>query len=362
MSTNSRLSVLTVTPQAKRLSLGIGRFTRLLPFNAFVWILLTLYLLPIGFMVVTAMMPTDQLSANNAPLYPAVIKTYTYQGHDYQLYTVPTDQGLQQQWALIKAGRKTSQFVDPQHPEAGLITWTGNWHQLKGVYEFHPTWDNFTILFRALPFLEMAKNTFLITLTGEIGVLISSILVAYGFSRFLLPGGNLLFYVLIATLLIPDKITFIPSYFFFINVLHWKNTLYPILVPLFFGNAIYIFLLRQNFKSIPVDLEEAAMLDGAGPLRRLFYVILPQSIPVILTIFLLHFFYAWNETRLASLYLSTNSALMPVSFGTQIYQSLIRIDNVIQAGTVVVLVIPALVLFMSQRFFMQGLVITGTER
>lgn len=361
MSANSLLSVSTVTPQTRRTPLRRERLTRLLPFNVFVWILLTLYLLPIGFMVVTAMMPTDQLSANNAPLYPALMKTYVYAGRELQLYNVPTDQG-RQQWALVKPGRKTSQFVDPQHPEIGVITWTGNWRQLAGVYEFHPTWDNFTILFRALPFPEMAKNTFLITMTGEIGVLISSILVAYGFSRFSLPGGNLLFYILIATLLIPDKITFIPSYFFFVNVLKWKDTLYPILVPLFFGNAIYIFLLRQNFKSIPVDLEEAAMLDGAGPLRRLVSIILPQSVPVILTIFLLHFFYAWNETRLASLYLSTNSALMPVSFGTQIYQSLIRIDNVIQAGTVVVLVIPTLILFMSQRFFMQGLVITGTER
>ena len=104
------------------------------------------------------------------------------------------------------------------------------------------------------------------------------------------------------------------------------------------------------------------MLDGAGPLRRLWFVILPQSGPVILTVFLLHFFYAWNETRVASLYLSTNSALMPVSFGIQTYQSLIRIDNVIQAATVVALVVPVIILFASQRFFMQGLVITGTER
>src|SRR6185436_2779237 len=102
--------------------------------------------------------------------------------------------------------------------------------------------------------------------------------------------------------------------------------------------------------------------DGAGPLRRLISVILPQSGPVIITIFLLQFFYAWNETRIASLYLSTNSALMPVSFGVQTYQSLIRIDNVIQAATVVVLVVPVIILFLSQRFFMQGLVITGTER
>jgi len=361
MRENSLAFIPTSAPQLSRIASGIKRVVRRLPFNAGVWILLTLYLMPVGFMVVTAMMPTDQLGANKAPLYPAVIKSYPYAGKVYQLYNVPTDQGVQQ-WALVNPGLKTSQFIDPQHPDAGLITWAGNWHKLVGVYEFHPIWDNFMTLFHALPFTQMVRNTFLITMVGEIGVLISSILVAYGFARFSLPGGNFLFYVLIATLLIPDKITFIPSYFFYVNVLKWKDTFYPILAPLFFGNAIYIFLLRQNFKSISADLEEAAMLDGAGPIRRLWFIILPQSVPVILTVFLLHFFYAWNETRVASLYLSTNSALMPVSFGIQTYQSLIRIDNVIQAATVVALVVPVVILFLSQRFFMQGLVITGTER
>ena len=88
----------------------------------------------------------------------------------------------------------------------------------------------------------------------------------------------------------------------------------PLLLHLFFGNAVYIFLLRQNFKSLPIDLEEAAMLDGAGPLRRLISVILPQSWPVVITVSLLHFFYTWNETRLASLYLGSTSDLRPVSF------------------------------------------------
>jgi len=167
---------------------------------------------------------------------------------------------------------------------------------------------------------------------------------------------------LIATILIPDKITTIPAYFVYVIFFHWRGTLYPILLPLFFGNAVYIFLLRQNFRSIPVDLEEAAMLDGAGPLRRLFHVILPQSWPVVITVSLLHFFYTWNETRLASIYLGSNPDLMPISFGVQNYQSLIPIQNVIEASTVVMLIVPVAVLFLAQRYFMQGLVITGSEK
>jgi multiple sugar transport system permease protein len=104
------------------------------------------------------------------------------------------------------------------------------------------------------------------------------------------------------------------------------------------------------------------MIDGAGPLRRLFSIVLPQSWPAVVTIALLHFFYTWNETRIASLYLGSNSNFMPVSFGVQVYQSLTPIQNVIEAGSVVVMAIPVLVLILSQRLFMRGMVITGLEK
>jgi multiple sugar transport system permease protein len=335
--------------------------SKVVVFNVFVWLLIGFYLLPVAAMFATAFMSTGQLSDKNAPLYPAQIRQYEYQDKLYQIYHVPTGSGTRQ-WALVEPGQTSSRFIDPQHPENGLIDWQGNRVLLKGVYEFHPVWDNFAVLAKSVPFPNMLRSTLLITLIGELGVLVSSILVAYGFARFRLPGGNLLFYILIATILIPEKITFIPSFFVYVNVLHWKGTLLPILAPLFFGNAVYIFLLRQNFKSIPVDLEEAAMLDGAGPLRRLFLVILPQSWPVVVTVSLLHFFYSWNETRLASLYLNSNSALIPLSFGIQRYQSRVPIENVIQASTLTVLVIPLLVLFIGQRLFMQGVIVTGAEK
>jgi multiple sugar transport system permease protein len=338
----------------------IKRFLNVVPFNLFVWFLLALYLSPVFFMMVTAMMPTSQLGDENAPLYPAKIKQYEYEGREYQIYNVTLD-GETKPMVLVTPGRTMSELLDPAHPENGLIEWQGSWRELIGVYEFHFTWENFTVLFESLPFPMMLRNTLFLTLIGEFGVLVSSILVAYGFARFKIPGGDLLFYILIATILIPDKVTFIPKFFLYVTVLDWRGTVYPVLLHLFFGNAVYIFLLRQNFKSIPVELEEAAMLDGAGPLRRLFMVVLPQSWPVVITVSLLHFFYTWNETRLSSLYLGTDPELMPVSFGVQNYQSLIRIDNVIEASTIIVLIVPVIVLFLAQKYFMQGLVITGAE-
>lgn len=342
-------------------STNIKHFLRIAPFNIFVWALLILYLMPVMSMIFTALMPTEQLEDRSAPLYPARITRYEYQGKEYQVYNVPTENGIQQ-WALIQPGALSSLFIDPQDAKAEIIEWKGDWTSLTGVYEFYPVWKNFTVMATSLPFGIMLRNTFLFAMVGEIAILVSSILVAYGFARFSLPGGNLLFYVMIATILIPDKITFIPTFYAYVAVLKWRGTILPLLLHLFFGNAVYIFLLRQNFKSLPIDLEEAAMLDGAGPLRRLFYVILPQSWPVIITVSLLHFFYIWNETRLASIYLGTNSDLMPISFGVQNYQSLIPIDNIIQASTVVMLIVPVVILFLAQKYFMQGLVITGAEK
>ena len=330
---------------------------RIGPFNLFVWALLGFYLLPVAFMVVTALMSTDQLSDPNAPLYPAKAVSFHYQGTDYRVYSVPTPEGVKE-WALVVKHLKASQFVDPQHPETGLIDWDGNWRALKAVYEFSPTWENFLILAKAVPLDRMLSVTLFMAVLGGFGVLTSSILVAYGFSRFPIPGGNLLFYALIATILIPEKVTYIPTYFFYANFLHWRGTLYPLILPYFFGNAVYIFLLRQNFMSLPIDLEEAAMIDGAGPLRRLFSIVLPQSWPVVVTVSILHFFYIWNETQQASLYLTGSPLLMPISFGVQTYQSRVPIQNVIEAASIVVLIIPIIVLFVSQRLFMQGMVIT----
>lgn len=345
----------------KKFLSSLKNFKNIGPFNIFVWALLAFYLMPLAFMIVTALMSTDQLSDPAAPLYPAKPTSYIYQDKEYRVYEVPTADGVKE-WALVVKHLKASQFIDPQHPEAGLIDWQGNWRALKYVYEFSPTWENFLILPTKVPLNRMLGITLFMALLGGAGVLFTSIVVAYGFSRFPLPGGNLLFYVLIATILIPEQVTYIPTYFFYANTLQWRGTLYPLILPYFFGNAVYIFLLRQNFMSLPIDLEEAAMIDGAGPLRRLFSVVLPQSWPVVVTVSVLHFFYIWNETRLASLYLSANPLLMPISFGVQTYQSRVPIQNVIEAASIIVLIIPVIVLFISQRLFMQSVLITKTDK
>lgn len=329
--------------------------------NVFVFFLLFIYLFPLLYMVATAFMETPQLSDRYAPPYPAQQITFHYQDEEYPVYQVPIGDQIRE-LALVNRGRTTSEFIDPVNPEAGLIVWDGSWRTLPGAYRFHATLDNFNLLFRTIKFEELVLNTMVMAIITEFGVLLSSVIVAYGFARFPLPGGNFLFYVLIATMLIPEKVTLIPTYFVFVRILDWDGTRWPLVLPFFFGNAVFIFLLRQNFRSIPKEMDEAAMLDGAGPLRILFSVMLPQSVSVLMTVGLLHFFYVWNETRQAALYLSTRRDLAPVSFGIQNFQSLAPVQNVLQASALIVMLVPVIVLLVTQRYFMRDMVITGMEK
>jgi multiple sugar transport system permease protein len=344
------------------LTFRLWEFTGTALVNLFLLLILGAYLSPLAYMGVTALKDKAQLMDSKSPLYPATVQKFNYEGKDHRIYSVPQPDGSLKEWALVKPSRTYSEFVDPQNPEAGLIHWDGSWRALELVYQPRVTYQNFIWLWTVANFPRSVINTLIVTAISGIGILLASIAVAYGFSRFRIPGGKWLFFLLIGTILIPDSITLVPTYMVYIKVFNWNGTLFPLIVPHFFGSAIYIFLLRQNFKSIPRDLDEAAMLDGAGPLRILVSIILPQCIPAVATVALLHFFYTWNELRMASLYLGIARHLRTVSFNVQTYQTLNFTPEILQASALLVMIVPAIVLFAFQRFFMQDMVVTGTEK
>lgn len=344
------------------LTFRLWDFTGTALLNLFMFLFIIAYLSPLPFMIIASLTPGDQFLDANAPILPSARVRFNYAGKDLIVYNVPLEDG-DKPLALYKPSRLSSEFVDPENPNAGTITWQGSWRSLKAVYEPKPTLDNFKEFLAITQLPMLFKNTIVVVIISEIGVLFSSIAVAYGFSRFRIPGGKYLFFLLIATIMIPSNITLVPTYFLYSgHMLNWIGTWLPLIVPHFFGSAILIFLLRQNFKSIPRELDEAAMLDGAGPLRILISVILPQSIPVVTTVALLHFFYIWNETRLSSLYLGISPKLQMVSFGVQRSQSFFFTPEVLMVGAMVVMVVPVVVLFIAQRFFMQDMVVTQIEK
>ncbi len=350
------------------LTLRLWDFTGMALLNLFVWLAALVYLSPLTYMFITSVKTSEQLSDPSAPILPARPVMYEYEGRSRYVYYVPTESG-ERQWALVDSDRSGAFFVDPQNPEAGLIRWEGSWRTLRRVYEPHWEFGNFVTLWERIEYPRLLRNTLILVFLGEIGVLASSIAVAYGFSRFPIPGGKYLFLLLIATIMVPDSITLVPTFFIYANLLDWlrsftnTSAIYyiPLLLPHFFGSAIYIFLLRQNFKAIPRDLDEAAMIDGASPLRILISIILPQAVPTVVTVGLLHFFNAWNEMRMASLFLGV-SRERTIGFSAQAFQSYGFTPEFLQASALMLMIIPIIVLFLAQRFFMQDMVVTGIEK
>ena len=362
------------------LTLRLWRFTGAAILNLVIFSLLAAYLSPLAYVFVTSVKTEEQISAGlNAPFYPAINPKYTYQGVDYPVMQVPTTDGVKQ-WAMVKIHRTSLEFIDPQNPDRGLIHWDGSWYGLKKVYVFSITFEAFTNW--TLDNLAQGMlNTLIVVAITELGVLVTSIAVAYGFSRFRIPAGKWLFFLLIATILIPDSITLLPTYMVYLNLLNiWLPhqtflqfpfpvpwSWLPLIAPHFFSSAVFVFLLRQNFLSIPRDLDEAAMLDGAGPIRILTQIILPQSIPVVATVAMLHFFYIWNEFRISSLYQGMGMlGNMENYLDFWLLASRLQFPGkdgpVLQASALLMIVVPVIVLLAFQRFFMQDMTVTGMEK
>jgi multiple sugar transport system permease protein len=141
------------------------------------------------------------------------------------------------------------------------------------------------------------------------------------------------------------------------------GTWLPLIVPHFFANAYNVFLLRQYFMTLPRELDEAAAIDGAGPLRVLLSVILPQSVPAIIAVTVFHIVFAWNDYFGPLIYLSTARDNWPISVALSTFNGIYgQQPQLIQAGAMMALLIPMIVFFLAQRFFVQGIVVTGVDK
>ena len=323
---------------------------------------LFLFLSPYAFMVFTALKTPEQMTQQGAPIWPAAPAAYEYKGKELEVYKVPLPDGNVKNLAMVKKGRQESVFVDPNDPGAGEIVWQGSWRTLERPWSFAPTWSNFTDVWEQIKFGRLMLNTTFLALMTTIGVLFSCTLVAYGFARFRFPGRDLLFIVLISTMFLPAAVTLIPTYTFFVKI-NWVGTYLPLIVPAFFGNAYDVFLLRQYMMTIPRELDEAAMIDGAGPMKVLLSVILPQSMPAIVAVIVFHIVWAWNDYFGPLIYLSTKPELQPISVAIANFNGIYGSKpTLIQAAALMAMVVPMLLFFAAQRFFIQGVVITGVEK
>ena len=331
----------------------------LISFIAF--ILLLAFLMPLGYMVSTATKNLQQVQDDYSRILPMSPVKFSYKGQDYPILKVPTDKGIRE-LALVTPTREESDFVDPQNPAAGLVHWVGRWRELDPVYRFDPTFNNFPEAWDQVKFGLLFRNTLIIAVAGTVGTLLSSVCVAYGFSRFRIPGINIIFLILISTIILPTQITLIPTYIFFRSI-GWAGTWWPLIIPHFFANAYNVFLLRQYFRSIPKEMDESAMIDGASPFRILISIILPQSIPALTAVGLFHFFWSWNDFFAPLVYLQGKEELYTISVGlTQFNNIFTAQPGYAMAAAMMAITVPILIFFFAQSVFMQGIVITGVEK
>jgi len=221
-------------------------------------------------------------------------------------------------------------------------------------------WENYTDIFTIMPFGRYITNTLIIAAISMIGHVFVSAVVAFGFARLRFPGRNVLFVVMLSTMMLPYAVTMIPQYFIF-GKLGWHDSYYPLTIPHLFGNAFYIFLYRQFFMSIPRQMDEAAKIDGCGTLRIFLQITLPLSLPVLGTISIFSFNGTWNDFLGPMLYINSEYN-RTVQLGVNAMRGLYMTQwHYLMAASMIALAPVVLLFFLFQRTMIQGIVVTGVK-
>jgi multiple sugar transport system permease protein len=240
------------------------------------------------------------------------------------------------------------------------------------VYLFPPiwipnplAWENYRIsLIDILPFTRFFLNTIYVTVTATVGAVLSSSIVAFAFARLRWPGRDKIFLLVLATMMVPTYSTIVPRFILFRN-LNWIDTFWPLIVPLWFGgSAFFIFLMRQFYMTIPIDLDEAAGIDGCSEFRIWWSIILPLSRPALATITILSFMARWNDFFDPLIFLNTMENFT-VALGLNMFRAAIEFYGVkyhwLMAASVTVLLPGLIIFFFFQKTFVQGVVMSGIK-
>jgi multiple sugar transport system permease protein len=270
-----------------------------------------------------------------------------------------------QQLALLKIAEGMGTFVDPARPNEEFEV---RMKFAQPVLQVGLRWQNFSDAIQTasrpsmgVSFWTYVQNSLLIAIFSIIGTLVSCAPAAYGFGRLKWPGRDIVFFVVLATLCLPFQVTMIPLYLFFTGTLGWGNTFLPLIVPTFFGNAFDIFLLRQFFRTVPEELADAARVDGASEFRIFWNIMLPLSVPVLATIAVFTFLWAWNDFQGPLIYL-TDPRRFTMALGLQDYQMQHVIAwNLLMAASAMFTIPIVILFFFAQRTFIQGVKLTGLK-
>jgi ABC-type glycerol-3-phosphate transport system permease component len=242
------------------------------------------------------------------------------------------------------------------------------------LYMFPPKWlpatprfENYAEVFAVSPYGRWLWNSVLVAGLATFGSVLSAALTGYSFARFRYPGRNLIFILTLSTLMLPAEVTLIPLYLLF-NKVGWLDTYRPLVVPAFFGGgAFLIFMMRQFFMTIPMDLDEAARIDGASYLRIFWQILMPLSVPALATAAIITFIADWNSFLFPYIILNTKEKFT-IGIGIKYFQTIAsNIDsmepreNLLMAAGIMMTAPIILLFFTAQRYFVRGIVMSGIK-
>jgi multiple sugar transport system permease protein len=221
--------------------------------------------------------------------------------------------------------------------------------------------SNFGDVFDRAPLVRYGVNTFLYAGLATVGMLISSVPVAYALSKLRWKGRDVVFILVLVTMMLPPQVTIVPLYVMF-SKLHLVGSIWPLIIPNWFGDAFSIFLLRQFFLTIPEEYSDAARIDGAGEFRVMLHVVVRLAKPALVAVALFSFLFAWNDFFGPLLYTGENQNHWTLSVGLAQFRTLHQVQwNLTMAATLLFMAPVIALFFAAQRAFVEGVTLTGVK-
>jgi multiple sugar transport system permease protein len=347
----------------------VRNFFKSLTSHALINLVGLFFLVPFLWMLLTAF-KSNQDVFHTPPRWLPYDNVYIeVNGEQLPLYNVQTENGIKQ-LAALKIVEGVGTFVDPANPtqEMEYEIQQGTIKIAEPIMHVSFKWQNFPDAMErgsrpgiGASFWVYFKNSLVIAFFSIVGTLLSNTPVAYAFARLKFPGRDILFIIILATMMLPFQVTMIPIYLFFNDFLGWGNTFLPLIVPTFFANAYDVFLLRQFFRTIPEEMCDAARVDGASEWQIFTRIVLPLSAPVLATVTVFTFLWAWNDFTGPLLFL-TSPKNFTMALGLQDFQSQrSMVWNQLMAAAAVFTVPIVIAFFFAQRTFIQGIKLTGSK-
>ncbi|MET9294290.1 carbohydrate ABC transporter permease [Streptomyces sp. NPDC003077] len=223
-------------------------------------------------------------------------------------------------------------------------------------------WSNYAKVFETPGFLDWWRNSLMYALLGTLFTVGSAIPVAYALAKFRFRGRRTAMLLVISTMMLPPQVIVIPMYLVWAQQLHLSGSLWPLIIPMAFGDAYSIFLLRQFLLTIPKEYIESAKVDGCGEVRTLLKIIVPMAKPGIAAVSLFQFFYCWNDYFGPQIYAAQNPAAWTLSYGLESFKSAHNVNwNLTMAATLLIMAPVIIIFFFAQKAFVEGVTLTGVK-